>query len=81
MGIIAAPASSSPGAVLGGIALLLAGILCYFVPLIVAVRRHVRHLGSVAVVNIFLGWTVIGWVVALAMAFRSAEPVTRSAAG
>jgi hypothetical protein len=27
--------------------------------------------GSVVVINIFLGWTFIGWVVALAMAARS----------
>ena len=25
-------------------------------------------MGSIAVINILLGWTVIGWVVALAMA-------------
>jgi hypothetical protein len=31
----------------------------------------VPNLGSVAVINTFLGWTFIGWVVALAMAARS----------
>ena len=45
-----------------------------FVPLIVAVVRHVPNVGSVAVINIFLGWTLIGWVVALAMAVRSVPP-------
>jgi hypothetical protein len=43
----------------------------YFIPLIVAMVRHVPNVGSVAVINIFLGWTIIGWVVALAMAVRS----------
>jgi hypothetical protein len=43
----------------------------YFLPTIVAVKRHVRHRGSVAVLNVFLGWTLLGWVVALAMACRS----------
>lgn len=41
----------------------------YFVPTIVAaIRGH--QLASVAVVNILLGWTFVGWVVALVMAVR-----------
>lgn len=51
----------------------LAAIIGYFIPTIVAWVRHVPHRGSVTVVNVFLGWTVIGWVVALAMACRSRE--------
>jgi Superinfection immunity protein len=31
----------------------------------------VRHIGSVGVINGLLGWTIIGWIVALAMAYRS----------
>jgi hypothetical protein len=45
----------------------------YFLPVIIAQLRHVPHVGSVAVINTFLGWTVIGWIVALAMAARSAQ--------
>lgn len=46
--------------------------LClYFLPTIVGFSRRVVNRGSVAVINVFLGWTVIGWVVALAMAFRT----------
>ena len=40
----------------------------YFVPSIVAVTRKMPNKGSTIVVNLFLGWTFIGWVVALAMA-------------
>jgi len=47
----------------------------YFLPLIVAVLRKAPNVGSVAVINFFLGWTLIGWVVALAMACRSIQPV------
>jgi hypothetical protein len=43
----------------------------YFLPAIVAVTRKVRNQGSVVVINAFLGWTFIGWVVALAMACRT----------
>lgn len=42
-------------------------ILLYFLPTIIAWGRH-HQLGMVAVIDIFLGWTVIGWVVALAIA-------------
>jgi Superinfection immunity protein len=45
--------------------------LGYFVPIWVASHRRVPNTGSVAVIDIFLGWTIIGWAVALAMACRS----------
>jgi hypothetical protein len=57
------------GAVAG--LLLLAAIGCaYFLPSFVASHRKVPNVGSVMVVNALLGWTVIGWAVALAMACR-----------
>lgn len=43
----------------------------YFAPTLLALDRDVPNKGSVAVINVFLGWTLIGWVVALAMAARS----------
>ncbi len=42
----------------------------YLLPLIVALSRKVPNVGSIVIINIFLGWTFIGWIVALAMAFR-----------
>jgi len=36
-------------------------VSCYFMPTIVALVRDKRGAGSVALVNLFLGWTVIGW--------------------
>ena len=55
---------------MGGL-LLLAAIGCaYFAPSFVASHRKVPNTGSVMVVNALLGWTVIGWAVALAMACR-----------
>lgn len=38
----------------------------YFVPAYLG--RHKRNARSIAVVNLFLGWTFVGWVVALAWA-------------
>ena len=48
------------------------GIAAYLIPTIIAVMRKVPNVGSVAVINILLGWLMIGWVVALAMAVRTA---------
>ena len=45
----------------------------YFTPTVIGQARHVQNLGSIAVINLFLGWTVVGWVVALAMAARTVE--------
>lgn len=47
--------------------LLVGGFIVYFTPLIVALARG-RLIAAVAVVNILLGWTLLGWVVALVMA-------------
>jgi hypothetical protein len=54
-----------------GFAEILAFIAAYFAPTITALARKVPNRGSVIVVNLLLGWTVVGWVVALAMACRS----------
>lgn len=64
--------ASSSGAV-GGAALfgVIVLIAMYFLPTIVASTRKVTDKGSVVVINLFLGWTLVGWVVALAMACRS----------
>jgi Superinfection immunity protein len=40
----------------------------YFIPMIVALRRRHPSSGGIAVINIVFGWTLIGWVVALAWA-------------
>jgi hypothetical protein len=71
---------ASGGSVAGGIstALIWAVIIAaYWVPTFVAWRRHVPAKGQVLVVNLFLGWTFVGWVVALVMALRTvpATPV------
>ena len=46
----------------------------YFLPTLIASGREVPNLGSVVIVNLFLGWTLVGWVVALAMAARDTRP-------
>jgi hypothetical protein len=46
----------------------------YLLPVIIGQVRHVPDVGSIATINILLGWTLVGWVVALALALRSANP-------
>ncbi|MEE1771581.1 MULTISPECIES: superinfection immunity protein [unclassified Streptomyces] len=50
--------------------LVILGIVVYFLPFMIAAGRGVNT-GSVFVINLFLGWTFIGWVVALAMSMGS----------
>ncbi|MCX4677547.1 superinfection immunity protein [Streptomyces sp. NBC_01433] len=61
---------AGPIAIVVGILL----VIAYFIPAIVAFTRNVPNRGSVLVINLLLGWTVIGWIVALAMAARSQLP-------
>lgn len=49
----------------------------YVLPGFIATARNLPNQGSVWVINIFLGWTFIGWVVALAMAVVGNRPTTQ----
>ena len=54
----------------------------YFLPSIVASRRAMANKNSVFVINLFLGWTFIGWIIALSMAVgqaKSNKPVVQPA--
>jgi Superinfection immunity protein len=60
--------STGDNSVLLGLGLLVAAIAIYFLPTIIAFERGHAQRGMVAVIDIFLGWTLVGWVVALAIA-------------
>jgi hypothetical protein len=47
----------------------------YFLPSIEAKINNNPNFMSVFMVNLFLGWTIVGWVVALAWAHKKAEPM------
>ena len=59
---------------LGVIVFLLIATALYFLPTIVAVVRSHHQVGAIIVIDVLLGWTLIGWVVALAMAFSAVRP-------
>lgn len=46
----------------------------YFLPTIEGALRKQPNQLSIAIVNIFLGWTLVGWVVAMAWACKSPAP-------
>ena len=48
--------------------MMVVGAALYFLPTIVAVARHRSNVAVIAVINVLLGWSFIGWVVALVMA-------------
>lgn len=46
-------------------------VTLYLLPSSIAVLRRANHLGTGFLVNLFLGWTVVGWVYALTWAVFS----------
>ena len=51
-------------------------IAMYWLPTIIAVVRRTPSALGVAALNFFLGWTVIGWIIALVIAL-AAYPAER----
>jgi len=51
------------------------GFLFYFLPTILAFARNKRETTAILVLNILLGWTVIGWVIALVWALKQDVPI------
>ncbi len=47
------------------------GLLLYFLPTIVALLREKHDTVSIFLLNFFLGWSLIGWIVALIWAFKN----------
>jgi len=48
--------------------LVVVGVLFYFLPTLVAWNRHKRNTVAIFLLNLFLGWTLVGWVVSLVWA-------------
>ena len=53
--------------------LVVGGVVVYFLPVIVALMNGHRNATSVGVLNLFLGWTFLGWVLALVWACMRSE--------
>lgn len=51
-------------------------VALYFLPLLVATTRNHVNMLAISVLNLLLGWTFIGWVVALVWACTAQKPKT-----
>jgi hypothetical protein len=50
---------------------LIFGVGLYFLPAIIAAVRHTHNATGILLLNLFLGWTMVGWFIALLMAICS----------
>ncbi|MDE1161113.1 MAG: superinfection immunity protein [Acidobacteriaceae bacterium] len=50
----------------------------HFLPTIIALLRDTRGKFGIFMINLFFGWTVIGWVIALFLALRNEPRWTRA---
>jgi hypothetical protein len=66
--LLAQEANSGAGAI-AGLLVLLVGLFFYFLPFVVALMRGHKNATAIFVLNLLLGWTLIGWVIALVWAF------------
>lgn len=62
---------SDAGTLGGGLLLIL--IIGYFLPTLIAMLRLRTNMMAIFALNAFLGWSVIGWVLALVWSLSSSE--------
>jgi hypothetical protein len=51
-----------------------AGFVLYFLPTIIALIKSKRDAVAILLLNLFLGWSVIGWIIALVWAAKNDAP-------
>ena len=51
--------------------LALGGLVFYFLPSLIGALRHKRNALALFVFNLLLGWTFIGWVIAIVWSLMS----------
>lgn len=55
-----------------GILIIIAAVfMLYFLPAIAATYYNHTSSASITVINLFLGWTIIGWFFAIALLFKN----------
>lgn len=46
-------------------------LVLHFLPFIVALLRHHQDTAAIFILNLLLGWTFIGWIIALVWSFTA----------
>jgi hypothetical protein len=59
---------------LGGLIVVVGIAVLYFAPLLIARSRHHHQTRAIGLLNLFLGWTILGWIVALILAHSAVRP-------
>ena len=59
-----------------GLAFLAVALAVYFLPTVIAYARVKRNIWAIFALNLLLGWSVIGWVIALvwALSVETVDP-------
>jgi RsiW-degrading membrane proteinase PrsW (M82 family) len=64
---------------LGQMIILGIALLCvvsfYLLPTFMAIKRKSPHRTAVVIINFFLGFTLVGWIIALVLASKLPQPV------
>lgn len=69
-----AEAEASAAATIGIVAgLICLGFVIHFLPTFIAVVRKHHNTTAIAVFNLLLGWTFVGWAIALVWSFTAVD--------
>jgi RsiW-degrading membrane proteinase PrsW (M82 family) len=63
---------------LAGLFFIIVLLVLYFLPGIIASARTHHNALAIWVLTLFLGWTALGWIVALVWAFTAVQPKLKS---
>lgn len=55
----------------GSVAYIMASIALYFAPSLIAIAREHKNAMAIMILNVFLGWTFLGWVISLVWSFTN----------
>ena len=64
--------------IIRGFIFLLIALFLYFLPFVVARSRGMANRWSILTLNLFLGWTLVGWVVSLCWSVAGTAEIKRA---
>ena len=69
--------SENSGQMILGLIAVAAALVFYFIPYMLARQNKKENSGAIGALNFFLGWTLVGWVVALVWAMSKDPKVSQ----